>query len=101
MKKFKYIWVTLIPMIAMIVITLTTSVMQVQYYQNELNKSNITSLEAFTLNLDTILVIIMASLAVIIVVDNVLKWKRFANEPYIEPVSGGDKSKVPTVALSD
>jgi len=101
MKKFKYVWVTLIPMIAMLVITLTTSVMQIQYYQAQLDKPGISSLEAFTLNLDTVLVIIMAALAVIIVVDNVLKWKRFANEPYTEPVSGGDKSKVPTVALTD
>lgn len=101
MKKIRYIWVTLIPMIAMLVITLTTSVMQISYYQTQLEKPNITSLEAFTLNLDTILVAIMALLAIIIVVDNVLKWKRFASEPYKEPVSGGDKSKVPTVALTD
>jgi hypothetical protein len=43
----------------------------------------------------------MAVLAIVIVVDSMLKWKRYAKEPYTEPVSGGDKSKVPTVALTD
>jgi carbon starvation protein len=101
MKKIKYIWITIIPMTAMLIITLTTSVMQIQYYQQELANPNLTSLQSFTLNLDTILVIIMAALAIVIIIDNLLKWKKYALETYIEPVSGGDKSKVPVVALSD
>lgn len=101
MKKFKYIWVTLVPMVVMLVITLTTSVMQVQVYQKQLANPNLTSLERFTLNLDTVLVCIMALLAVIIVVDNVMKWFSFAKQPYREPISGGDRSRVPVLPALD
>ena len=101
MKKFKYIWVTLVPMVFMLFITLYTSVLQIQTYQLQLDNPALTSIERFTLNLDTVLVIIMGTLAIIIVIDNVLKWFKFAKTPYTEPVSGGEKSKVPVVALSD
>jgi carbon starvation protein len=101
MKKTKYILVTLIPMVVMLVITLTTSVMQIEYYFVELDKPNLTGLQSFTLKLDIFLVGTMAIMAVIIVIDNLFKWKKFANEPYIEPSSGGDKHKVPIVALTD
>lgn len=95
MKKFRYLWVTMLPMIVMLVITLTTSVMQVRYYQHQLTLPNLKPIERFTLNLDTVLVAVMAGLAVIVVVDNVAKWRKYARLPYLEPHSGGDKSLVP------
>jgi hypothetical protein len=75
--------------------------MQIQYYFSELNKPDISGLQSFTLKLDIVIILIMIVMAVIIVIDNILKWKRFAKEHYIEPFSGGDKDKVPPATLTE
>lgn len=97
MKKFRYLWVTVIPMAMMAAVTLTTSWLQVNYFRSQLLKPDLAPMARFTFNLDIVLVLFMAGLTIVIMTDNVVKWPRFAREPYSEPRSSreGGKSEEP------
>ena len=101
MKKLRYLWVTLIPMVFVLTVTLTTAVMEVQKYLRLLDDPALDLLKTFTYRLNMTLIITMATLAVIIVIDNIRKWAGFAKMPYTEPISGGDRSAVPSLPAAD
>jgi carbon starvation protein len=101
MKKTRYIWVTLIPMIFVLVVTLDTAVLEVLKYVRILSAAKLTFVQQFSYFLNASLLAVMAVLAVIIVIDNVRKWPKFSRMPYREPVSGGEKSEMPVVSAVD
>jgi carbon starvation protein len=71
MRKARYIAVTLVPMCFMAVMTLTASVSLVGRFWR---LAGTDPAKAFTYRLDTLLVVLMASLAVLILVDSFAKW---------------------------
>ena len=73
MNKLKYAWVTFIPMLFMFVTTLTASY---QLFYMFMGKAATASnpADVFTFRLDATLVAIMATLAVIALVDSIYKW---------------------------
>jgi carbon starvation protein len=74
MGKVKYVWVTFIPMLFMVVITFTASFMLLK----DFSAKALSSLpDAFNYKIDAILVGIMFCLALVIVIDSVTKWCRF------------------------
>ena len=74
MQKTKYIWVTFIPMLFMAVTTFTASIKLLK----EFSAKALSSFpDAFNYKIDAILVGIMLCLALVIVVDSVIKWCRF------------------------
>lgn len=101
MKKFRYIWVTAVPMTFVLIVTLSTAFLEVKRYIGLLGNASLTGLQRFSYQLNMSLIIIMAALAIIIVTDNILKWSRFSKMPYTDPVSGGDRSKVPSIKSAD
>lgn len=71
--KIKYVWVTLLPMTFMFVTTLYASYEYIQiFWQKSLEAK--TASEAFNLKLDSILVLIMAMLAIVALIDMLRKW---------------------------
>jgi carbon starvation protein len=74
MKKIKYSWVTLIPMLFMAVTTFSATFMLLK----DFSAKALSSLpDAFNYKVDAILVGIMLCLALLIVIDSVIKWCRF------------------------
>ncbi|MEK7851007.1 MAG: carbon starvation CstA family protein [Deltaproteobacteria bacterium] len=71
MNKLKYAWVTFVPMLFMFVTTLTASY---QLFYMFMGKAAAIPADAFTFKLDAALVAVMATLAVIALVDSVYKW---------------------------
>jgi carbon starvation protein len=71
MRKARYIAVTVVPMCFMAVMTLTASVSLVGRFWR---LAGTDPAKAFTYRLDTLLVVLMASLAVLILVDSFAKW---------------------------
>ncbi len=74
MHKTKYIWVTFIPMLFMAVTTFTASFKLLKDFSAKALSS---VPDAFNYKIDAILVGIMICLALIIVIDSVIKWCRF------------------------
>ncbi|HLB05869.1 MAG TPA: carbon starvation CstA family protein [Thermodesulfobacteriota bacterium] len=72
MNKLKYAWVTFIPMLFMFVTTLTASYQLFYMFMGKAAAA--TPTDAFTFKLDAALVALMATLAVIALVDSVHKW---------------------------
>ncbi len=72
MNKLKYAWVTFIPMLFMFVTTLTASYQLFYMFMGKAAAA--TPADAFTFKLDAALVALMATLAVIALVDSVHKW---------------------------
>jgi len=72
-RKARYAWVTLIPMAFMFSTTLTASWQLFQSFRNQAARAA-TSAEAFNLNLDAVLMAIMAVLALIALADMLYKW---------------------------
>src|SRR4030067_3137129 len=70
MGKAKYIWVTLVPMLFMAATTLTASVKLIQDF---ILKSS-TSPDPVTFRINALLMGVMLVLAVVVVVDSVIKW---------------------------
>ena len=74
MGKARYAWTTAIPMLFMFVMTLTAS--WDLFWIFSARAAALTSQrEAFTYRLDSILVAVMASLAVVAIADSALKWR--------------------------
>ncbi len=74
MKKIKYVWVTFIPMLFMVVTTFTASFLLLKDFSTKA----LSSLpDAFNYKIDAILVGVMICLALVIVIDSVIKWCRF------------------------
>ena len=73
MNKLKYAWVTFIPMLFMFVTTLTASYQLFYMFMGKAATARIPA-DAFTFRLDATLVAIMATLAVIALVDSIYKW---------------------------
>jgi carbon starvation protein len=73
MNKLKYAWVTFIPMLFMFVTTLTASYKLFYMFMGKA-ATTIIPAEAFTFRLDSALVALMATLAVIALVDSIYKW---------------------------
>jgi len=74
MEKIKYIWVTVIPMVFMAITTFTASFKLLK----DFSAKALSSLpDAFNYKIDAILVGMMTCLALIIVIDSVIKWCRF------------------------
>ncbi len=72
--KIKYIWVTFIPMLFMTIITFTASFMLLK----DFSAKALSSLpDAFNYKIDASLVGILICLALVIVIDSVIKWCRF------------------------
>ncbi|MDP4205804.1 MAG: carbon starvation CstA family protein, partial [Bacteroidota bacterium] len=97
MKKIRYIWVTVIPMVFLLVVTLTASVLEVTKYIGLLKQPNLSHQLHITYVFNTILIAFMALLALVIVIDNVRKWGVFSKTPYIEPLSGGERGSTPSL----
>ena len=74
MGKPQYIWVTLLPMIFMAVITLTTAIQLIQGFIAKIPTDPIT----YGINIS--LMGIMVILAIVILIDSMLKWKNFAKK---------------------
>jgi carbon starvation protein len=70
MGKAKYIWVTLVPMLFMASTTFTASVKLIQDF---ILKSS-TSPDPVTFRINALLMGVMLVLAVVVVVDSVIKW---------------------------
>ena len=79
MGKAKYIWVTLVPMVFMFVMTLVAAWELFWLFTREGRFSAHPS-QAFTFRLDSILVAIMAALAIVAVADSVAKWWSISSE---------------------
>ncbi|MDO8426450.1 MAG: carbon starvation CstA 5TM domain-containing protein, partial [Deltaproteobacteria bacterium] len=73
MGKARYAWVTLVPMAFMFVMTLTASWELFWIFAKKAALS-VNPKDAFTFRLDSILVAVMAGLAVTAVADSVVKW---------------------------
>ena len=73
MNKLKYAWVTFIPMLFMFVTTLTASYQLFYMFMGKAAAATVAG-DAFTFKLDAFLVAVMATLAVIALVDSVYKW---------------------------
>ncbi len=73
MNMLKYAWVTFIPMLFMFVTTLTASYQLFYIFMGKAATAS-NPADAFTFKLDAALVAIMATLAVIALVDSVHKW---------------------------
>lgn len=74
MGKARYVWITLVPMAFMAVMTIVAS-WQLFWVFTAKAATAATAAQAFTFRLDSILVAVMAALAVIAVADSVLKWR--------------------------
>ena len=74
MGKARYIWITLVPMSFMVVMTIVAA-WKLFWVFTAKAATAATSAQAFTFRLDSILVAVMAALAVIAVADSVLKWR--------------------------
>ena len=75
--KAKYVWVTLVPMVFMFVMTLTAS-WKLYWIFDSKAASALNPSQSFTYRLDSVLVAVMAVLAVVAIVDSALKWWGFA-----------------------
>ena len=73
MNKLKYAWVTFVPMLFMFATTLVASYQLFYMFMGKASAAANPS-EAFTFKLDAFLVLVMATLAVIALVDSVYKW---------------------------
>ncbi|MBF8250619.1 MAG: cstA [Deltaproteobacteria bacterium] len=73
MNKLKYAWVTFIPMLFMFVTTLTASYQLFYVFMGKAATAS-NPAEVFTFRFDATLVAIMATLAVIALVDSIYKW---------------------------
>jgi carbon starvation protein len=74
MGKAKYTPITIVPMVFMIVTTLTATVELVQRF---LGEANLKPEQAFTLRLDAALVGIVACLVLVILFDSLRRWRRY------------------------
>lgn len=74
MGKAKYVWVTAVPMIFMFIMTFTAA-WKLFWVFNGKAALAATSAEAFTFTLDSILVAVMAGLAVVAILDSAFKWR--------------------------
>jgi carbon starvation protein len=85
--KVRYAWATFIPMTFMFITTLTASWDFVVIFWDKANAAT-SAAEAFNLRLDSILVMCIATLAVIMLIDMLHKWFRyFANVEQVESTS--------------
>ena len=73
MGKAKYIWVTLVPMVFMVVMTLVAA-WELFWIFSAKAASAADPGQAFTFRLDSVLVAVMAGLAIVAVADSVAKW---------------------------
>lgn len=73
MNKLKYAWVTFIPMLFMFVTTLTASYQLFYIFMGKAATAS-NPADVFTFRLDATLVALMATLAVIALVDSIYKW---------------------------
>lgn len=73
MGKAKYIWVTLVPMVFMFVMTLVAA-WKLFWLFSAKAASSVDPGQAFTFRLDSVLVAVMAGLAIVAVADSVAKW---------------------------
>jgi len=77
--KLKYAWVTFVPMIFMFITTFTASWKLLWLFMNKA-ASALSPNEALSFKIDACLVFLMALLAVIVVIDMLLKFHRFIAE---------------------
>ena len=77
--KTKYAWITFIPMVFMFTTTLTASWELIWIFQDKAKIASPGS-EAFTYQLDTFLVCLMATLAIVVLIDMTHKLFRFISE---------------------
>jgi len=77
--KTKYAWITLIPMVFMFTTTLTASWELIWLFQSKAHLSSSGS-ETFTYQLDTFLVCLMATLAIVVLIDMTYRLFRFISE---------------------
>ncbi|MGQ9617358.1 MAG: carbon starvation CstA family protein [Candidatus Aminicenantia bacterium] len=70
MGKVKYIWVTLVPMLFMASTTFTASVILIKNFLNQIPNST----NPLSLKINCILIGMMLILAIIIVIDSLIKW---------------------------
>ena len=74
MGKLRYAWVTFVPMVFMFVMTVTAS-WKLYWIFTAKAASAIAPGDALTYRVDSILVAVMAALAVVAVADSILKWR--------------------------
>jgi carbon starvation protein len=73
MGKAKYVWVTLVPMVFMVVMTLVAAWKLFWLFTSKAAAA-VDPSQAFTFRLDSALVAVMAALAIVAVADSVAKW---------------------------
>ncbi|KAB2822809.1 MAG: carbon starvation protein A, partial [Candidatus Dadabacteria bacterium] len=73
MGKAKYVWVTLVPMVFMVVMTLVAAWELFWLFTSKAASAADPS-QAFTFRLDSVLVAVMAALAIVAVADSMAKW---------------------------
>ena len=91
--KLKYAWITFIPMTFMFVTTITASWQLYFIFRNKIPGAS-SPAEAFNLNLDAVLIAIMAVLAVIAIADMFYKWYGFITKK--RPITSNE-----VIVLSD
>lgn len=74
MGKLKYAWVTFVPMVFMFIMTVTAS-WKLYWIFTARAASAPGAAEAFTYRVDSVLVAVMAALAIVAVADSVVKWR--------------------------
>jgi carbon starvation protein len=73
MGKAKYVWVTLVPMVFMVVMTLVAAWKLFWLFTSKAAAA-VDPAQAFTFRLDSVLVAVMAGLAIVAVADSMAKW---------------------------
>ena len=73
--RARYAWTTFVPMVFMVITTLTAAVKSIIMYQQEARTALVA--QALVLNVDSLLVGLMAILAVIAITDMLIRWLRF------------------------
>jgi len=74
MGKARYVWITLVPMAFMVVMTIVAA-WKLFWIFTAKAAASVDPSQAFTFRLDSILVAVMAALAVIAVLDSAIKWR--------------------------
>ena len=89
MGKARYVWITLVPMSFMDVMTIVAA-WELFWVFSAKAAAAATEAQAFTFRLDSILVAVMASLAVIAVADSVLKWRGLFGSRTVPAAEAGE-----------
>ncbi|HEY4706182.1 MAG TPA: carbon starvation CstA 5TM domain-containing protein, partial [Thermodesulfobacteriota bacterium] len=89
MGKARYVWITLVPMSFMVVMTIVAA-WELFWVFSAKAAGAATPAQAFTFRLDSMLVAVMAALAVIAVADSVVKWRGLFGSRTVPAAGAGE-----------